>query len=59
MTLWPFSRKYSILESGNLDGGTDWQCHILQVVDNGKSQRMLNVLEPGTVMPIHRHRDNS
>lgn len=24
-----------------------------------KSQRMLNALEPGTVMPIHRHRDSS
>ncbi len=23
------------------------------------SQRMLNALEPGTVMPIHRHRDTS
>ena len=24
-----------------------------------KSQRMLNALEPGTVMPIHRHNDTS
>lgn len=24
-----------------------------------KSQRMLNALEPGTVMPIHRHRNTS
>ena len=24
-----------------------------------KSQRMLNALEPGTVLPIHRHRDTS
>lgn len=24
-----------------------------------KSQRMLNALEPGTVMPIHRHRGSS
>lgn len=24
-----------------------------------KSQRMLNALEPGTVMPIHRHRSTS
>ena len=24
-----------------------------------KSQRMLNALEPGTVMPIHRHRNSS
>lgn len=24
-----------------------------------KSQRMLNALEPGTIMPIHRHRNTS
>lgn len=24
-----------------------------------KSQRMLNAVEPGTVLPIHRHRDSS
>ncbi len=24
-----------------------------------RSQRMLNALEPGTVMPIHRHKDTS
>lgn len=24
-----------------------------------KSQRMLNALEPGTVMPIHRHKESS
>ena len=24
-----------------------------------KSQRMLNAIEPGSVMPIHRHRDSS
>ncbi len=24
-----------------------------------KSQRMLNAVEPGTVLPIHRHRDTS
>lgn len=24
-----------------------------------KSQRMLNALEPGTIMPIHRHKDTS
>ena len=33
--MWPFSRKYSILESGILDGGTDWHCHILPGVDDG------------------------
>ena len=26
---------------------------------NDQSQRMLNALEPGTVMPIHRHRNSS
>lgn len=24
-----------------------------------RSQRMLNAIEPGTVMPIHRHRSSS
>ena len=24
-----------------------------------KSQRMLNALEPGTIMPIHRHKESS
>ncbi|MBO4843945.1 MAG: capsular biosynthesis protein [Bacteroidales bacterium] len=33
--MWPFSRKYSILESGILEGGTDWHCHILPGVDDG------------------------
>lgn len=32
--MWPF-RKYSILESGILKGGTDWHCHILPGVDDG------------------------
>lgn len=27
--------------------------------DQDLSQRMLNALEPGTVLPIHRHRDTS
>ena len=27
--------------------------------ENDNSQRMLNALEPGTVMPIHRHRKSS
>lgn len=26
---------------------------------NDTSQRMLNALEPGTIMPIHRHRNSS
>ena len=33
--MWPFSRKYSILESGILDGGIDWHCHMLPGVDDG------------------------
>ena len=33
--MWPFSRKYSILESGILKGWTDWHCHILPGVDDG------------------------
>lgn len=31
----------------------------LRNTPNDQSQRMLNALEPGTVMPIHRHRDTS
>ena len=31
----------------------------LRNTPDDQSQRMLNVLEPGTVMPIHRHRDTS
>lgn len=27
--------------------------------ENDSSQRMLNALEPGTIMPIHRHRTSS
>lgn len=27
--------------------------------ENDNSQRMLNALEPGTVLPIHRHRNTS
>ena len=30
-----------------------------QVQSEDNSQRMLNALEPGTVMPIHRHRKSS
>ena len=28
-------------------------------LDSDGSQRMLNALEPGTVMPVHRHRSSS
>lgn len=28
-------------------------------VQHDNSQRMLNALEPGTIMPIHRHRNTS
>ena len=31
----------------------------LRTTPNDDSQRMLNALEPGTVMPIHRHRNSS
>jgi len=30
-----------------------------QAQSNDNSQRMLNALEPGTVMPVHRHRETS
>ena len=31
----------------------------LRTTPNDNSQRMLNAIEPGTVMPIHRHRTSS
>ncbi|MCI5491048.1 MAG: WbuC family cupin fold metalloprotein [Prevotellaceae bacterium] len=31
----------------------------LRTTENDNSQRMLNALEPGTDIPIHRHRDTS
>lgn len=33
--MWPFTKHYSILDSGFLSGGTDWHCHILPGVDDG------------------------
>ena len=33
--------------------------HDLRNSEKDQSQRMLNALEPGTVMPIHRHRHSS
>lgn len=35
------------------------QSHDLRTTSEDKSQRMLNALEPGIVMPIHRHRNAS
>ena len=35
------------------------QAYDLRNTPEDNSQRMLNALEPGTVMPIHRHRDTS
>lgn len=34
------------------------QSYDLRTTSEDKSQRMLNALEPGTVMPIHRHHNN-
>lgn len=31
----------------------------LRTTPEDKSQRMLNALEPGTIMPIHRHKNTS
>lgn len=36
-----------------------WQSMDLRNSAEDKSQRMLNALEPGTVMPIHRHHGSS
>ena len=33
--MWPFTRHYSLLDSGILAGGTDWHCHVLPGVDDG------------------------
>lgn len=33
--MWPFSKKYSIVSSGLLQGATDWHSHILPDVDDG------------------------
>lgn len=33
--IWPFSKKYTLLESGFFEGATDWHCHILPGVDDG------------------------
>lgn len=35
------------------------QAYDLRNTPEDNSQRMLNALEPGTVMPIHRHRNSS
>lgn len=35
------------------------QNYDLRNSENDNSQRMLNALEPGTIMPIHRHRTSS
>ena len=35
------------------------QCIDLRNTPNDKSQRILNALEPGTIMPIHKHKNTS
>jgi tyrosine-protein phosphatase YwqE len=35
MSFWPFRRRSSLLQSGLLQGMTDWHCHILPGVDDG------------------------
>ena len=35
------------------------QSYDLRTTPDDKSQRMLNALEPGTILPIHRHRNTS
>lgn len=35
------------------------QSYDLRTTPEDKSQRMLNALKPGTIMPIHRHRNTS
>lgn len=31
----------------------------MRTTTNDKSQRLLNAMEPGTIMPIHRHKNTS
>ena len=33
--MWPFTKKQSLLDTGLLQGWTDWHCHILPGVDDG------------------------
>ena len=44
--MWPFTKKFSILDSGILEGMTDWHCHILPGVDDGvqKTEHALDIL---------------
>ena len=35
------------------------QSYDLRTTPDDQSQRMLNALEPGTIMPVHRHRNTS
>ena len=35
------------------------QAYDLRTTSHDNSQRLLNALEPGTIMPIHRHRNTS
>lgn len=56
-----------IIEKGILDSITEQaksssrlrQAYDLRNSSEDKSQRMLNAIEPGTIMPIHRHKDSS
>ena len=44
--IWPFNKYYSILDTGFLEGATDWHSHILPGVDDGirSMESALNVL---------------
>ena len=33
--MWPFTKRYSLSDSGLLQGLTDWHCHLLPGVDDG------------------------